>query len=152
MSNKAKTLEVLQQVITGLEGQSLTHRYEAKLFAAAGFSKLAEKYADHSAEERDFADKFIDRLLDLGGDLKQGGAPVAPLTDDIVEFLKYDQKQSVDGLKLIGDILASGDLDLNTYELMKEYYLDEEEDMYWTDNQLELIDTIGKQNYLVKML
>ena len=152
MSNKVKTLEILQQVITGLEGQSLTHRYEAKLFAAAGFSKLAEKYADHATEERDFADKFIDRLLDLGGELKQGGAPVAPLTDDIVEFLKYDQKTSVDGLKLIGDILDSGDLDLNTYELMKEYYLDEEEDMYWTDNQLELIDAIGKQNYLVKML
>lgn len=152
MSNKAKTLDILQQVITGLEGQSLTHRYEAKLFAAAGFSKLAEKYADHATEERDFADKFIDRLLDLGGELKQGGAPVAPLTDDIVEFLKYDQKTSVDGLKLIGDIIDSGDLDLATYELMKEYYLDEEEDMYWTDNQLELIDTIGKQNYLVKML
>lgn len=152
MSNKTKTLEVLQQVITGLEGQSLTHRYEAKLFSAAGFSKIAEKYADHATEERDFVDKFIDRLLDLGGELKQGGAPVAPLTDDIVEFLKYDRKTSIDGLELIGNILASGDLDLTTYELMKEYYMDEEEDLYWTENQLDLIEAIGKQNYLAKKL
>lgn len=35
---------------------------------------------------------------------------------------------------------------------MKDYIIDEEEDMYWTESQLDLIKAIGKQNYLVKML
>lgn len=152
MSNKAKTLETLQAVITGIEAQSLTHRYESKLFASAGFSALAEKYADHASEEKDFADKFIDRLLDLGGELKQGGAAATPLTDDIEEFLKYDKKVSEDGLKVINDIMASGDLDVTTYELFVEYLADEEEDLYWSEEQLDLIKLIGKQNYLVKMM
>ncbi|MBQ8062778.1 MAG: bacterioferritin [Clostridia bacterium] len=152
MSNKAKTLEVLQAVITGIEAQSLTHRYESKIFGASGFSKLAEKYADHAAEEKDFADKFIDRLLDLGGELKQNGAEAKPLTDDIEEFLKYDRKVSEDGLKVVNDIMASGDLDVTTYELFVEYLADEEEDLYWSEEQLDLIKLIGKQNYLVKML
>ena len=116
MSNKAKTLEVLQQVITGIEAQSLTHRYESKLFASAGFGALAEKYADHAAEEKDFADKFIDRLLDLGGELKQGGAAATPLTDDIEAFLQYDKKVSEDGLAAINTIQSLMGIDLNTFE------------------------------------
>ena len=152
MSNKAKTLEVLQQVITGIEAQSLTHRYESKLFASAGFGALAEKYADHAAEEKDFADKFIDRLLDLGGELKQGGAAATPLTDDIEAFLTYDKKVSEEGLAAINAIMASGDLDTTTYELFVDYLADEEEDLYWSENQLDLIKAVGKQNYLVKMM
>lgn len=35
---------------------------------------------------------------------------------------------------------------------MKDYIIDEEEDMYWTESQLDLIKAIGKQNYLVSML
>lgn len=152
MSNKTATLDVLQKTITGIEAQSLTHRYVAKLFGAAGFGKLAEKYADHASEEREFADKFIDRLLDLGGTLKQDGAAATPICDDIEEFLKYDKKVSEDGLKDIEGVLGSDILDLTTFELYKEYLMDEEEDLYWTESQLDLIKAIGKQNYLVSML
>lgn len=152
MSNKTNTLDVLQKVITGIEAQSLTHRYEAKVLGALGFSKLEEKYNDHATEERDFADKFIDRLLDLGGELKQCGAAATNITDDVEAFFRQDKKVSEDGLVTIKDIMKSGDLDVTTYELFKEYLADEEEDLYWTDAQLDLIGLIGKQNYLVKML
>lgn len=152
MSNKAKTLEVLQKVITGIEAQSLTHRYEAKVLGALGFTKLEEKYTEHATEERDFADRFIDRLMDLGGELKQCGAASTPLTDDVEEFFRYDKKVSEDGLVTINDIMATGDLDITTYDLFKEYLADEEEDLYWTDSQLDLMKLIGKQNYLGKML
>ncbi len=42
--------------------------------------------------------------------------------------------------------------DYATYDLLKEYYLDEEEDLYWGEQQLELIEAIGKQNWLVQQL
>jgi len=35
---------------------------------------------------------------------------------------------------------------------MVEYYKDEEEDLYWTESQLELIENIGLQNYLNNQL
>ena len=39
-----------------------------------------------------------------------------------------------------------------TYDILKEYYQDEEEDMYWGESQLELIECIGKQNWLLQQL
>ena len=42
--------------------------------------------------------------------------------------------------------------DFKTYDLLRDYALDEEEDMYWSEQQLELIAKIGLQNWLVKQL
>ena len=42
--------------------------------------------------------------------------------------------------------------DITSYELLKEYYMDEEEDMYWAEEQHDLIEMIGKQNWLVKQM
>ena len=40
--------------------------------------------------------------------------------------------------------------------MLKEYYQDEdeeeEEDMYWGEQQLELIEVIGKQNWILKQM
>ena len=38
------------------------------------------------------------------------------------------------------------------YDILKKYYQDEEEDMYWGEAQLELIECIGKQNWLIRQL
>ena len=40
----------------------------------------------------------------------------------------------------------------STYDLMKGYYQDEEEDMAWSDQQLKLIECIGLQNWLIQQL
>lgn len=37
--------------------------------------------------------------------------------------------------------------DYKTYDMLKGYYEDEEEDMYWGEQQLELVDKIGLQNW-----
>ena len=42
--------------------------------------------------------------------------------------------------------------DVTTYDILKEYLKDEEQDMYWSEQQLSLIDMIGLQNWLVKQL
>ena len=43
--------------------------------------------------------------------------------------------------------------DLTTFDLLKDYYKDEEEeDMYWGEQQLEIIDMIGEQNWLIKQM
>ncbi|MBR2727253.1 MAG: hypothetical protein IKF51_00755 [Solobacterium sp.] len=50
------------------------------------------------------------------------------------------------------DIVGEAREDFTTYDLLKEYYQDEEEDMYWGEEQLDLIGMIGKGNQLVKQL
>ncbi|MBR1774746.1 MAG: hypothetical protein IJ759_04385 [Bacteroidales bacterium] len=42
--------------------------------------------------------------------------------------------------------------DVTTYDIMKEYLKDEEEDMYWSEGQLALIEKIGYQNWLIKQM
>ena len=39
-----------------------------------------------------------------------------------------------------------------TYDLLKDYYKDEEEDLLWSEKELELIEKIGKENWLVTQL
>ena len=41
---------------------------------------------------------------------------------------------------------------MTTFDLLKAYYKDEEEDMYWSQEQLGLIRLIGRENWLTKQL
>ena len=42
--------------------------------------------------------------------------------------------------------------DPTTYDILKAYLADEEEDLYWRQEQVQLIEMIGAQNWLVKQL
>ena len=39
-----------------------------------------------------------------------------------------------------------------TYDLLKDYLKDEEEDLFWSQGTLEIIEKIGVQNWLVKQM
>lgn len=150
--NKQLSIQALQAYATGLAAQSLAHKVQSKVFASQGYSKLAEKYAEHAAEEMGYVDQFIDRIIDLGGEAKVEAAPAMPVFTDPVEFIKYDLKVSVEQVPILGKCTLSLAEDMTTYDLLKAYYKDEEEDMYWSEQQLEMIEKIGLQNWLVKQL
>ena len=100
----------------------------------------------------DFVDQFIDRILDLGGEVKQEAQEAQPIFNDIIEFIEHDYNVSVEGVKLLNEMMDSGIFDATTYDLMKVYLKDEEEDMGWSEQQLDLIKMIGKENYLTQLL
>ena len=62
MADTKKNLEGLQIIVTDLAQQADGHAIQSKIFAAQGFSKLGEKYAEHAEEERGYVDKCIDRM------------------------------------------------------------------------------------------
>lgn len=41
---------------------------------------------------------------------------------------------------------------VTTYDMLKVYYKDEEADMYWGEQQLELIECIGVQNWITQQI
>ena len=147
-----RSIQALQAYATGLAAQSLQHKIQGKLFASQGFSKLGEKYAEHAEEEMGWVDKFIDRIIDLGGQPKVEAAPAMPVTDDPVEYIKADVEVSRREVPVLMQLTTSLSDDFKTYDLLRDYALDEEEDMYWSEQQLELIAKIGLQNWLVKQL
>ena len=150
--NKQKSIQILQAYATGLAAQSLQHKIESKIFASQGFSKLGEKYADHAAEEMGWVDKFIDRILDLGATPKVEAAPVMPVFEDVVEYIKSDLAVSHEQVPVLMDVVSSVADDFKTYDILRDYALDEEEDMYWSETQLELIDKVGLQNWLKEQM
>ena len=150
--SKEKIVEGLQAIVTGLSQQADGHMIQSKIFAAQGFSKLAEKYSEHAAEERGYVEKCIDRILDLGCDVKNESKPESPICKDPIEWLKHDLQVSKDGLAWLKTIVDESKDDLTTFDLLKDYYKDEESDMYWAEQQLELVEKIGLQNWYATLI
>ena len=148
----AKVIEGLQIIVTDLAQQADGHALHSRIIAAEGFTKLAEKYAEHATEERGWVEKCTDRLLDLGVDVKLEAKKEGPVYKDPVDWVKYDLEVSKAGLAWLKEITEEAREDYTTFDILKEYYQDEEEDMYWGEAQLELIECIGKQNWLLQQL
>ena len=64
---KEKVLEGLQIIVTDLAQQADGHAIQSRIFASEGFSKLADKYAEHAQEERGYVDQCIDRFCQRNG-------------------------------------------------------------------------------------
>ncbi len=146
------SIQILQAYATGLNAQSYQHKVQSQLFKSQGLNKLAEKYAEHSVEEAGWVEKFVARIIDLGGEAKVEGYPAQKIYEDAVEFLKADLAVSEKEVPALGQVTLSIADDFTSFDLLKAYYQDEEEDMYWMQEQLALIEMIGKQNWLIQQL
>ena len=67
-------------------------------------------------------------------------------------ILKADADVSASGIEQLRKDMKSVAEDITTYDILKDYLKDEEEDANWTDLQLQLIKTIGLDNWLTKQL
>ena len=150
--NKEKIIKGLQTIVTDLAQQADGHQIQSRIFASKGFSKLADKYAEHATEERGYVEQCVDRIIDLGGEVKVEAKQESVVLQDPIEWVKYDLQVSKDGLAWLASLVEEARADYTTYDILKKYYQDEEEDMYWAEEQLELIEMIGKENWLVKQL
>ena len=150
--DKQKSIATLQAYATGLAAQSLQHKTVGKIFADQGFGKLGEKYAEHAAEEMAWVDQFIGRIIDLGGTPQVEAAPAMPVITDPVAYIKADLAVSHEQVPILQKLVLSLQDDFKTYDILRAYALDEEEDMFWSETQLDLIEKIGLQNWLVKQL
>lgn len=150
--DKQKSIEALQFFTTGLSNGAFVHKVQGQMFKSAGFTKLGEKYTGHYDEEMGWVTKFIDRILDLGGEVKVEDRPAATLVADPVEYVKCDLKRQTEGLEVLRKCLAGVQDDPTTYDILKEYLKDEEEDLYWSENAVELIEKLGEQNWLLTQL
>ena len=152
MADKQEVIEALQFIVTGLSDQSLGHRIHGLVFGSKGLQALADKYAAHADEEMAWVEKFANRILDLGGDIKIEARPEVKVYDDIVEYLKNEKRVSEEGIAQVSAMMPTFAADFVAYEDMKAYLIDEDVDLQETNQDLELIELIGVQNWLVQKL
>ena len=150
--DKQKSIEALQFFVTNLSEGAFVHKLQGQIFKSQGFNKLGDKYIEHFSEEMGWVEKFADRILDLGGCVKAEGQKSRELICDPIAYVKADLAIQGPGVELLLKCMEPLKDDPTTYDLMKAYLADEEEDLYWSEEQLELIEKIGVQNWLTKQL
>ena len=143
-----KSIEALQFFVTGLTEGALVHKMQGQIFKSQGFEKLGKKYVDHFTEEMEWVEKFVERILDLGGEIKFDGAKSRELISNPIEYIKADLDIQKAGVDLLYKCMETLTNDPTTYDIMKAYLADEEEDLYWSQGALEMIECIGAQNWL----
>ena len=146
------TIQISQMIINELTGSAFVHKMQGQLFKSQGFTKLGEKYIGHYTEEMEWVEKYTDRLLDLGLVPEVKVSSEAKLIEDPKAYIEADHKLQKEGVETLYKAMPALANDPTTYDLTKAYLLDEEEDQYWDEEQLDLIEKIGYQNWLVKQL
>lgn len=139
-------------IVNELAGSAFVHKMQGQLFKSQGLTKLGQKYLDHNIEEMGWVEKYTDRLLDLGCTPEVKVCNQTTLIEDAKAYLEADLKLQKEGVEMLYKIMPSLANDPTTYDLTKAYLLDEEKDLYWDEEQLDLIGKIGYQNWLVKQL
>ena len=149
---KQKSIEALQFFVTHLAEGAIVHKQQGMIFKSQGLTKLGEKYIGHFGEEMGWVEKFTERILDLGGEIKFEGMKSRDLICDPVEYIKADLAIQVQGVDILRKCMATLADDPITYDILKAYLLDEEEDLFWSEGAVELIEKIGTQNWLLLQL
>ena len=150
--DKDQSVKILSYYANELNAQAFAHKVQGKVFAAQGFEKLGEKYAEHAVEEAGWVDKMLDRILDLGGSLTVEATKAVPVCEAVEAYLQSEKKVSEEGIEMLRRDIQKLSDDPTTADLLKAYLKDEEEDLNWTALQSELIAKIGLQNWLVRQM
>lgn len=146
------TIQISEMIVNELAGSAFVHKMQGQLFVNQGFTKLGQKYLDHYTEEMGWVEKYTNRMLDLGYVPQVKVCSQATLIEDPKAYLEADLKLQKEGVETLYKIMPTLASDPTTYDITKAYLLDEEEDLYWDEEQLGLIEKIGLQNWLVKQL
>jgi bacterioferritin len=115
-----------------------------------GLERMAKFEHDESIEEMKHADKLIERVLQLGGlpNLQDLGKLL--IGENAIEMLGCDLKAEVTGQKHLKEAIGYCEKvqDYVSRELLEHILVDTEGHIDHLEAQLELVSTVGEQNYL----
>jgi bacterioferritin len=122
----------------------------ARMLENWGLEQFNEHEYKGSIEEMKHADKLIRRILFLEGlpNLQDYGKLL--IAEDVWEVLQNDRELEVQAIDLYREIIAHCESvqDYVSRDLMEDLLSDEEEHLDWLDTQIELFQTMGRQNFL----
>lgn len=150
--DKQKSIDALQFLVTGLSNGAFQHRLQSRVFKSQGYEKLATRFASHADEEYGWVEKFVDRILDLGGEVKVESRDAAPIVAEPCQYMNAEVDRQAKGLQTLCTMLDDVKADVTTYDILKDYFKDEEQDLYTDQTDIELIKKLGETNWLLTQL
>ncbi|MET0182749.1 MAG: bacterioferritin [Caulobacterales bacterium] len=122
----------------------------ARLYGNEGFVKLEKKTFEESIGEMKHADKLIKRVLYLDGFPNLQDLHKLKIGQTVEERLRADLAAETDGRAALVDGIALCDIkqDFVSREILEAILVDTEEHIDFLETQLNVLNTIGLQNYL----
>lgn len=150
MKGDKKVIEYLNQVL-GLELTSINQYFlHARMFKNWGLHQLDEREYKKSIKDMKQADKLIERVLFLEGLPNLQHLNRLRIGENTQEMLQCDKLQAEEQLVILKDAIAYCE-SIQEYvsrALLCEIEEYEEEHLDWIDTQLDLISSVGLENYL----
>ena len=150
MKGDKKVIEYLNQVL-GIELTSINQYFlHARMFKNWGLHQLDEREYKKSIKDMKQADKLIERVLFLEGLPNLQHLNRLRIGENAQEMLQCDKLQVVEQLAVLKDAIAYCE-SIQEYvsrALLCEIEEYEEEHLDWIDTQLDLIVSVGLENYL----
>ena len=151
MQGQPDVIEALNRALT-IELTAINQYFcQAKMCKNWGFMKLAGKHYEESIGEMKHAEKIIDRVLFLEGTPEIARYDVIRVGTDVKEQFENDLALEMGGVKAYNELvdLCIKLKDNGTHALALEILEDSEEHVDWLEVQLQLIENLGIQNYLL---
>jgi bacterioferritin len=150
MKGDPKVIDALNRALT-IELTAINQYFcQSKMCKNWGFETLAKKHYVESIGEMKHAEKLIDRILFLEGTPEIARYDVIRVGTNVKEQFENDLALEMNGVNhynaLVDICLAQKDN--GTRELIEPILVESEEHVDWLETQLDLIQSIGLQNYL----
>jgi bacterioferritin len=154
MKGNKKIIEALNEILTGELTAINQYFIHAKMCANWGLRKLAEHSRKESIGEMKHADEVIERILFLEGVPNMQRLGKVRVGESVPEQLDLDLKLEMEAIPRLNKAieLAVETGDNGTRELLEGILTSEEEHVDWLEAQLDLIKTVGVENYLAQQI
>ena len=154
MKGNEKIIKMLNDMLSDELTAVNQYMVHAQMCANWGYKKLEDKIEHRAIEEMKHAEKLIDRILFLEGIPVVSELKKMSIGSDVHVQLKNDhvaEEGAIKGynasIKLSTELLDNG-----TREILEDILEDEEVHIDWIEAQLDQIDQMGIQNYLVEQI
>ncbi|MFP6768620.1 MAG: bacterioferritin [Planctomycetaceae bacterium] len=124
---------------------------QAKMCQNWGLQRLGAKHLAESVDEMKHAEQLIERIIFLEGVPEIARYDVIRVGSTVKEQFENDYQLEVNGVTTYneGISLCLAENDGGSRDLMEKLLVGSEEHVDWLESQLELIETMGLENYLV---
>ncbi|MNZ44125.1 Bacterioferritin [compost metagenome] len=150
MKGHAEVIEYLKTLLKGELAARDQYFVHSRMYQDWGFHKLYARIDHEMAEETQHADALLQRILFLEGspDMTPNAVQVGQTVPDMLKTdlaLEYEVRAALaKGIALCERLQDYGSRDI----LLAQLKDTEEDHAYWLEIQLQLIDTLGLENYL----